>query len=256
VTSTREGTALLAGRRALVTGGAQGIGAAVAARFAELGATGVVLDLAAPPAADLPAGWSSVAADVRDEASLSAAVRSAHETLGGVDAVVAAAGVVPSWQRPAELDLADFERVLAINTLGVAATVKHVAPLLGSGATLTVVASLNSWRGDPNIMSYVASKHAALGIVRSAAPALGPQGVRVNAVAPGPIATEALRGRMSSRREQTGLSVDAALAAAAAATALGRIATVAEVVETIVFLTSAMSSGLTGQVLNVDCGIG
>jgi 3alpha(or 20beta)-hydroxysteroid dehydrogenase len=254
--TTAATTTLLAGRRALVTGGAQGIGAAVAARFAELGATGVVVDLAAAPEVDLPPGWCSVAADVRDEASVAAAAQSAHETLGGLDAVVAAAGVVPSWQRPADLDLADFERVLAINTLGVAATVKHVAPLLGSGATITVVGSLNSWRGDPNIMSYVASKHAALGIVRSAAPALGPQGVRVNAVAPGPIATAALRGRMSSRQDRTGLSVDDALAAAAQATALGRIATVAEVVDTIVFLTSSMSSGLTGQVLNVDCGIG
>jgi enoyl-[acyl-carrier-protein] reductase (NADH) len=61
---------------------------------------------------------------------------------------------------------------------------------------------------------------------------------------------------MSSRQARTGLSVDDALAAAAQATALGRIATVAEVVDTIVFLTSSMSSGLTGQVLNVDCGIG
>jgi NAD(P)-dependent dehydrogenase (short-subunit alcohol dehydrogenase family) len=254
--TTAATTTLLAGRRALVTGGARGIGAAVAARFAELGATGVVVDLAAAPAADLPPGWSSVAADVRDEASMAAAAQSARETLGGLDAVVAAAGVVPSWQRPADLDLTDFERVLAINTLGVAAIVKHVAPLLGSGATITVVGSLNSWRGDPNIMSYVASKHAAVGIVRSAAPALGPQGVRVNAVAPGPVATAALRGRMSSRQDRTGLSVDDALAAAAQATALGRIATVAEVVDTIVFLTSSMSSGLTGQVLNVDCGIG
>jgi 3alpha(or 20beta)-hydroxysteroid dehydrogenase len=247
---------LLGGRRVLVTGGANGIGAAVAARFAEYGARGAVLDLAPALVGSAPAGWVEVAADVRDEQSLSAAVAEAAERLGGLDAVVAAAGVVPSWQRTADLDLADFERVLAINVLGVAATVKHSAPLLGAGATITAVASLNAWRGDPNIYSYVASKHAVLGIVRSAALALGPAGVRVNAVGPGPIATDALKARMAARAAGTGLAVDDALAAAARVTALGRIATVDEVADTIAFLTSEMSSGITGQLINVDAGIG
>lgn len=246
---------MLFGRRALITGGGNGIGAATAARFAQAGARGVVLDLAAALPSDLPEGWSALAVDVRDEDSVATAVRSAAATLGGLDAVVAAAGVVPSWQPPAEMDLADFERVLAINVLGVAATVKHTAPLLGPGATITVIGSLNSWRGDPNIAAYAASKHAALGIVRSAALALGPAGVRVNAVAPGPIATDALRSRMSTRREATGLDVEEAIAAAGRSTALGRIASTDEVVNVIAFLTSDLSSGMSGQLLNVDGGI-
>lgn len=245
----------LAGRRALVTGGANGIGAAVAAKFADLGASGVVADLATALPASPPADWGTVAADVRDEQSVAAAVRTADGALGGLDAVVAAAGVVPSWQGLDDLDLDDFERVLAVNVLGVAATIKHVAPLLGSGSTITVVASLNSWRGDPNITSYVASKHAALGIVRSAALALGPRGVRVNAVAPGPVATGALRSRMSARSERTGLSAEEAIEQAGRATALGRIATVGEVADVIAFLSGGMSSGMTGQLLNIDCGI-
>jgi NAD(P)-dependent dehydrogenase (short-subunit alcohol dehydrogenase family) len=245
----------LAGRRALVTGGASGIGAAVAARFAGLGASGVIVDLASCLPACPPAGWGTVAADVRDEESVAEAVQAASEALGGLDAVVAAAGVVPSWQRPADLDLDDFERVLAINVLGVAATIKHVTPLLGAGSTITVVASLNSWRGDPNITSYAASKHAALGIVRSAALALGPDGVRVNAVAPGPVATGALRSRMEARADRTGLNVEEAIDQAGRGTALRRIATVDEVADVIAFLASGMSSGMTGQLLNVDCGI-
>lgn len=247
-------SALLAGRRVLVTGGANGIGATVVARFAELGAAGVVLDL---PSA-LSSGssvWSGVPADVRDEGSLRTGVAEAAERLGGLDAVVAAAGVVPSWQRPAEMDLEDFDRVLTINVRGVAGTIKHCAPLLGEGSTITVVASVNSWRGDPNIISYAASKHAVLGVVRSAAMALGPDGIRVNAVGPGPIATEALRSRMQSRSDATGLSVEEALAGAAAGTSLRRIATPAEVADAIAFLTSSMSSGVTGQLLNVDGGV-
>jgi NAD(P)-dependent dehydrogenase (short-subunit alcohol dehydrogenase family) len=245
---------LLAGRRALVTGGGSGIGAAVAGRFAELGASGVVLDL--PGAAvGPPSGWHAVGADVRDEAAVRDAIATARTQLGGLDTIVAAAGVVPGWQRIDELDLGDFERVLAINVLGVAATLKYVAPLLAEGATITVVGSLNSWRGDANIAGYVASKHAVLGIVRSAAMSLGPAGVRVNAVGPGPVATAALRSRMTMRQQRTGLSADEAIAAAGTLTALGRIATVAEVVAAITFLSCSMSSGMTGQLLNVDCGV-
>jgi NAD(P)-dependent dehydrogenase (short-subunit alcohol dehydrogenase family) len=245
---------LLDGRRALVTGGGNGIGAAVAARFAALGAGGVVLDL--PGAAvDTPQGWGSVAADVRNEAAIKAAIVSAHTQLRGLDTVVVAAGVVPGWQRTDELDLVDFERVLAVNVLGVAATLKYVAPVLTAGATVTVIGSLTSWRGDPNIASYVASKHAVLGIVRSAALALGPVGVRVNAVGPGPVATAALRSRMATRRERTGVSEDEAIGAAGRLTALGRIATVDEVVGAVTFLSCTMSSGITGQLLNVDCGV-
>jgi 3alpha(or 20beta)-hydroxysteroid dehydrogenase len=246
---------LLAGRQVIVTGGANGIGAVVARRFAEMGARGVVLDLPAALVGAPPQGWHMVPIDVRDEDSTRAAIAESARLLTGIDAVVAAAGVVPSWQRPAEMDLADFDRVLSINARGVACTIKHVSALLGPGSTITVVASLNSWRGDPNIASYAASKHAALGIVRSTALALGPEGIRVNAVAPGPIATDALRSRMASRRQTTGLQVDEALEHAARATSLGRIATAAEVADAIAFLTSDLSSGITGQLINVDAGI-
>lgn len=248
-------TALLAGRRVLVTGGANGIGATVATRFAELGASGVVVDLAGSLGDPVGPGWHVLPVDVRDEDSVRTATEHAATLLDGLDAVVAAAGVVPTWQRPENMDMADFDRVLAVNVRGVANTVKHAAPLLGSGATITAVASLNSWRGDPNITSYAASKHAVLGIVRSAALALGAGGVRVNAVAPGPVATEALRTRMAARADTTGVAVADALATAARGTALGRIATAREVADVIVFLTSDLSSGVTGQLISVDGGI-
>lgn len=245
----------LGGRRVLVTGGATGIGAAVAQRLAVLGASGVVIDVVSAELVEPPPGWLVLTADVRHETEIAAAVRQAADHLGSLDGVVAAAGVVPAWQPMAELDLSDFDRVMAINVRGVAATIKHASPLLASPATITVVGSLNSWRGDPQIPSYVASKHAVLGLIRSAALALGSSGVRVNGVGPGPVATGALRTRMAARQHATGLSVEAAIAAAGKATALGRIATVDEVVAAIVFLTSQCSSGITGQLLNVDCGI-
>jgi NAD(P)-dependent dehydrogenase (short-subunit alcohol dehydrogenase family) len=213
----------------------------------------VVVDVADPT--EPPAGWSSERADVRDEEQVREAIDAAAARLGGIDAVIAAAGVVPAWRPLEQLDLDEYDRVMAINARGIAATLKHAAPHLGIGATVVIVASLNSWRGDPNIAAYVASKHAALGLMRAAALSLGPRGVRVNAVGPGPIATDALLGRMRSRAAGTGMSVDEALAAAAGGTALGRLATVAEVVDAMLFLSSGLSSGLTGQLLNVDAGL-
>jgi len=246
---------LLAGRRVLVTGGASGIGAGVVDRFEELGARCAVLDLTPARASSGAIDRPLFVADVTDEEAVRKAVTAATAALGGLDGVVAAAGVVPRWQRPAELDLADFDRVLAINVRGVAAIIKHTTPLLGSGATIVAVASVNSWKGDPNIASYVASKHAVLGLVRSAALALGPGGVRVNCVGPGPIATEALQARMAARAARTGLDVADALWAAAESTALRRLATVDDVANTIAFLTSPLSAGITGQLVAVDGGI-
>jgi NAD(P)-dependent dehydrogenase (short-subunit alcohol dehydrogenase family) len=153
----------------------------------------------------------------------------------------------------AETDLEDFDAVMAVNVRGVAATIKHAARALRDGGAIVVVGSLNSWRGDPNITSYVASKHAVLGIVRSAALDLGRRGIRVNAVAPGPVATGALLARMERRHAGGGPTVEAALAQAATATALGRIATVEDVAEAVLFL--ARAGATTGHLLPIDGGM-
>lgn len=244
---------LLDGRRALVTGGASGIGAAVVARFSAAGATGTVLDLdSALDRAALPAGWDAVPVDVRDEASVAEAVARAGER---IDVVVAAAGIVPAWAPVAETDLDVWDAVMAVNARGLMATLKHAAPRLAEGGAVVVVASLNSWRGDPNIASYAASKHAALGVVRSAALDLGPRGIRVNGVAPGPIATEALLERLRSRAAEGGLPVEEALARAAEGTALRRMATADDVANATLFLASDLAAGVTGHLLPVDGGI-
>jgi NAD(P)-dependent dehydrogenase (short-subunit alcohol dehydrogenase family) len=242
---------LLEGRTALVTGGASGLGLAIARRFAAEGATGFVLDLPEALDGEGPTGWTALPVDVGDET----AVAQAFEGVGSCDVVVAAAGIVPSWAATAEVDLATWDEVFRVNARGVIATIKHAAPALRDGGAIVAMGSLNSWRGDPNIAAYVGSKHAVLGIVRSAALDLGPRGIRVNALAPGPIATEALLARMRRRELERGIAVDDALAAAAAQTALRRIATVDEVANAALFLASDLSSGVTGQLLPVDAGM-
>ena len=123
----------------------------------------------------------------------------------------------------------------------------------GSG-TVVVTGSINSIKGDPNIASYVASKHAALGIIKSAALDLGRDGIRVNGVAPGPIATKALISRIEKRLAENNGTLDEYLGKIADQTALGRIATEEEVINTIEFLALELSSGITGQLISVDCG--
>lgn len=240
-------------RRVIVTGGASGIGAATVARFAAEGAVGVALDRA--PVEGLPAGWTSVAVDVTDADGVAAAFATALETLGGLDVLVAAAGIVPPWQPTGTLSLEDYDRTMAVNARGVVAAIEQAAPALGSGGAIVVVGSLNSWKGDANLTAYAASKHAVLGVVRSAALSLGPRGIRVNAVAPGPVATEALQSRVAARAAAGGSDPAEAFAALAAGTALGRIATVDDVVDAIAFLAGPGSSATTGHLLPVDGGI-
>jgi NAD(P)-dependent dehydrogenase (short-subunit alcohol dehydrogenase family) len=244
---------LLAGRTAVVTGGARGLGAAIAARLATAGAAGTVIDQSLPAEPSWPQGWTAATADVRDPDALATAFGPAELA---PDVVVACAGVVPPWTRTADIDLAQWEEVLAVNLRGLMLTVREaVRRMTGRGGSIVAIASLNGWKGDPHLPSYTASKHAVVGLVRSAAMDVGREGIRVNAVGPGPVATEALRGRMASRADALGLPVEEALRKAGEQTALGRIATASEVADAVLFLASDLSSGITGQLLAVDAGI-
>lgn len=243
---------LLASRRFLVTGGARGIGAAIVSALSAQGATGAVIDLSAD---DSDSAWPIARVDVTDEAAMLAATSALIADGGPFDGLVAAAGIVPAWHSPSDIDLDAFDRTMSVNVRGIVVALKCVAPTMPAGSTVVAIGSLNSWRGDPNLLAYAASKHAVVGVVRSAAMALGPQGVRVNAVAPGPIATQALLGRIDARSASTGRARDEALQASADLTALGRLATDTDVANAVVYLSSPLSAATTGHLLPVDSGL-
>ena len=271
---------LLSGRVALVTGAANGLGAAIAARLAAAGAAGVALDRDVAGATP-PEGWAAVAADVTDSEALRAAVARCVERYGRLDVVVANAGVVPPWRATEAVDEDEWDRVSAVNVRGVVATIAAAVPALraaaatpppaaaspASGApsapalpprptaSVVALASVNARKAHPRQALYTATKHAVVGVVRATALDLGRDGIRVNAVAPGSIATDALLGRMARRAADGGLPAEEALAAAAQETALGRIATAEEVADAVLFLASDLASGVTGQVLAVDAGV-
>jgi NAD(P)-dependent dehydrogenase (short-subunit alcohol dehydrogenase family) len=245
-------TGLLAGRTALVTGGVRGLGAAIARTFAEAGATGAVVDL---ETGEAPGGWLSLVGDVTDEGSIRAAVDDAADRLGRLDVVVANAGIVPPWTETADLDLEELDRVLAVNVRGVAVTLKHAVPHLRErGGSIVVMASLNAHRAHPRQHAYTVSKHAVLGLARSAALDLGRFGIRVNAIGPGPVLTDAFRGRLERRAAEGGLPFDEAVRQAGD-TAIGRMVTEEDVARAALFFASDLSSGVTGALLPVDGGL-
>ena len=117
------------------------------------------------------------------------------------------------------------------------------------------MASINGYKAHPKQVLYSASKHAAIGVMRSAAQDLGPRGVRVNALAPGPIATAALTGRIAARHAAGGPSPETAFGGLAAETMLHRLATEADVANLAHFLCTDAAAGLTGHVYPVDAGL-
>lgn len=246
-------TGLLSERVALVTGGAQGLGAAIAHAFARAGALGSVVDL---EVGACEAGWTALAADVTAEDEVERAVAETVRRYGRLDVVVANAGVVPRWSDTTNLDLAALDSTLAVNVRGVAATMKHGArAMTETGGSIVVMASMNAWLAMPAQSAYTASKHAVLGLVRTAALDLGVHGIRVNAIGPGPVATDALRGRLATREREGGLRVEDAMRQAAAGTALGRMVTDGDVAGAALFLASDLSSGVTGALVPVDAGV-
>jgi len=258
-------------RVALVTGAARGIGAATVAALAADGWRVVAVDLCADdPAlpyalgtrAELdavaaavpdPAAVAVAVADTRDPDALAAAVRLAEERWGGLDAAVAAAGIiaggVPAWQVPsgqerAVLDV-DLGGVLNLARVAVPALLRRPEPRRGR---FLAVASAAATRGLPMLAAYCAAKAGVTGFVRALAAELGGTGVTANAVSPGSTQTPILE-------ESARLYGLPAAGAFATQQPLGRLVSPAEVAAVIAFLAGDGASAMTGAVVPVDGGL-
>lgn len=243
----------MANKIAVVTGGSSGIGSGIVNRFVINGAQVISIDLKKP---EFEIGTvQHFDCDLTDENAVSQVFEEIAKQHPQIDVLCANAGIVPAWSRIVDTNFGDWKKVIDINVNALFLTVSNGAKLLKKGSgTVVVTGSINSIKGDPNIASYVASKHAALGIIKAAALDLGRDGIRVNGVAPGPIATKALISRIEKRLKENNGTLDEYLAKIANQTALGRIATEEEVINTIEFLALELSSGITGQLISVDCG--
>jgi NAD(P)-dependent dehydrogenase (short-subunit alcohol dehydrogenase family) len=257
---------VLAGRVALVTGGASGIGRAAAELFAEQGAAVVVADLsdagADTVAAIKAAGGDAtfVQGDVSIEADVRAMVQAAETLYGGLDAAFNNAGITDFSPPPFEEQSSEsFDRVIAVDLRGVWLCMKHELAVMAPRGRGTIVntSSVAGLTGTPRAAPYTAAKHGVIGLTRAGAVEYGRNGIRVNAIAPGFTRSgnaEDLLSKMGPDAAPMVAQMVAAVEQMAAAYPLGRMAEPREMAEAALWLTSPASSFVTGHVLVVDGG--
>ena len=241
---------------AFVTGGGGGIGGATAERLAANGVAVAVADFNVENATTVAdrisaAGGTAcaLALDVTDSAAVIAAVAEAESVLGPIDQLVNTAGIF-RWAEMEDISDEEFEQMFRVHVFGLHSMCRTVVPGMvarGTGAVVNVT-SIHAIRGQTLTAHYSAAKGAILSYTKALAREKSPMGIRINAVAPGPINTPLWRGDMNPAE------LEQKMADRSTVVALGRLGTADEVAAGIVFLLSPAASYLTGHIMTIDGG--
>ena len=242
---------------ALITGGGGSIGAATARLFADEGAKVVLADLDEDGLAAVTDGIGAeraayVVTDVTDSGHVAEAVKIAVERFGGLDVAFANAGIfgdaTPIVDYPEDV----FDRVMAVNVKGSFLTAKHVLAVMRDGGRLIFNSSVVGLLSDAGIAGYATSKHAIVGLMRTAAREVAGRGIRVNSIHPGPV-DNVFQHRIEVIA--TGAPEDRAAALFEERIPLARHASPEEIARAVLFLAGDDSSFVTATTLSVDGGL-
>jgi len=253
---TYRGAARLEGRRALITGGDSGIGRAVAIAFAREGADVAIAHLpeeqrdaddAVSSVVDAGRAAISLAGDVQDEEFATRIVHDTVSRFGGIDLLVLNAGYQKDCDGLDSLETSELDRVVRTNLYGMIFTARAAIPHLEPGSSIIVTSSIQAFNPSPGLIDYAMTKAAQVAFVKALAEELGPRGIRVNAVAPGPIWTPLIPATGWDAERLAGFGQD---------TPLGRAGQPAELAGAYVYLASEAASYVSGAVLPVTGGKG
>ncbi len=246
---------ILENKIALVTGGTSGIGRATAIALGVAGAK-VVFSGRREPEGEETAGLIRdagaeclfVRSDASEEEDIKALVQKTVETYGRLDCAFNNAGIDPPQKPLHEQPIEEFDKLMSINVRGLFLCMKYeIQQMLSQGAGVIVNnSSMGGLIGFPGMSPYIASKHAVMGLTRSAALDYAKQGIRINAVNPGIIATDMI-DRLADGMDGTADDL-------ASTVPMGRMGRAAEIAQTVVFLCSDAASYITGQPLAIDGG--
>ncbi len=243
-----------AGRRALVTGGSRGIGAATAQRLLDGGA--IVVTSARTPSEDTPTGATFIRGDVSSEAGAQQLVEQAVQALGGLDILINAAGASRVHMGgPATIPDAEWQDSLDINFLSAVRVIAAALPALteagvDAGASIVNISTGVAKVPQAPLLHYGAAKAALALYTKGLARALAPKGIRVNLVTPGPVETPGGTEVMQTIADAMG----APLAAMAKSIPLGRFGDPRDIAETIAFLASDRAQWITGADIDANGG--
>jgi len=245
----------LAGKIALVTGAAGIIGRAAAQRLAGEGATVVLVDKderVRDAAATIDGNAAALIADMTDAAAVASAMANAHARFGAIDIFFNNAGIEGPTAPLAEFPEDGFAQVMAVNVTGVFLGLKYALPRMADGGSVIITSSTAGLRGAANFVAYCASKHAVIGIMRTAALEAAPRRIRVNSIHPAPVESDMIR-RLEQARAGNG-DPAAEKQRFIRRIPMGRYVEPAEVADLVLFLASDESRMITGTTLGIDGG--